>query len=350
MPTTIHITDKGNQNISGVKTFFDSGIFSNGGVSAVPLLNNPLSIVGSGNNYVQLNIQNRATGLIATADLVITANNGTDNSNFINLGINNSGYSDPLFNNTTGLDGYLIMDGGDLDIGTRTPGKIIEFHAGGTTESNVIARISENGLNIVSGTLTAPYGVYAPNIADIFPASTGKRRYVPEATVTFGTSVPPTGFINYFPIIIKKDAINPNIAIETTTATSVENIVNVGIYSGAGFEGATLFYSGKITIPSISSAGIYRTITNFTLPKGAYILGSCYTGTAATSTTYRNIAANGFLTYFGVPTGMSTFLDAGSASVSDFVAFETGFNNLTTIIGTGSWTRLSKSPAVCLEY
>jgi hypothetical protein len=144
----------GNQNISGVKTFIDSGIFSNGGVSAVPLLNNPLSIVGSGNNYVQLNIQNRATGLIATADLVITANNGTDNSNFINLGINNSGYSDPTFNNTTGLDGYLIMDGGDLDIGTRTPGKIIEFHAGGTTEANVIARISQTGLNIVSGNLT----------------------------------------------------------------------------------------------------------------------------------------------------------------------------------------------------
>jgi hypothetical protein len=152
------VYNTGAQTISGIKTFFDSGIFSNGGVSAVPLLNNPLSIVGSGNNYVQLNIQNRATGLIATADLVITANNGTDNSNFINLGINNSGYSDPLYNNTTGLDGYLIMDGGDLDIGTRTPGKIIEFHAGGTTESNVIARISESGFNLVSGNLTVTGG------------------------------------------------------------------------------------------------------------------------------------------------------------------------------------------------
>jgi hypothetical protein len=350
MPTTIHITDQGNQNISGAKTFFDSGIFSLSGAAPLFLPNNPLAIVGSGNTYLQLNIQNRATGVTATADLVITANNGTDSANFINLGINNVGYSDPTFNNTTGLDGYLIMDGGDLDIGTRTPGKIIEFHAGGTTEANVIARISQSGLNIVSGILSAPYGVYAPNIADIFPASTGKRRYVPEATVTFGTSVPPTGFINYFPIIIKKDTINPNIAIETTTSTSADNIVNVGIYSGAGFEGAKLFYSDKITIPNGSSAGIYRATTNLSLPKGAYVLGSCYTGTSVTSTTYRNIAANGFLTYFGVPTGMSTFLDGGSASVSDFVAFETGLNNIPNIIGTGSWTRASKSPAVCLEY
>ena len=154
MPTTIHITDQGNQNISGAKTFFDSGIFSLSGAAPLTLPSNPLAIVGSGNTYLQLNIQNRATGDKASADLVITANNGTDSANFINLGINNVGYSDATFNNTTGLDGYLIMDGGDLDIGTRTPGKIIEFHAGGTTESNVIARISQTGLNLVSGNLT----------------------------------------------------------------------------------------------------------------------------------------------------------------------------------------------------
>ena len=148
------IFNTGNQTISGVKTFFDSGIFSNGGVSATPLLNNPLSVVGSGNSYMQLNIQNRASGTFASADLVITANNGTDNTNYINLGINNSGYSDPAFTNGSGLDGYLFIDGGNLDIGTRTTGKVIEFHAGGTTLGSTIARISQSGLNIVSGNLT----------------------------------------------------------------------------------------------------------------------------------------------------------------------------------------------------
>jgi hypothetical protein len=148
------VYNTGAQNISGAKTFFDSGIFSLSGASPLFLPNNPLSIVGSGNNYLQLNIQNRATGTDASADLVITANNGTDSSNYINLGINNSGYNNASYNNATGYDGYLFIDGGDLDIGTRTPGKIVEFHAGGTTESKVIARISESGLNIVSGGLT----------------------------------------------------------------------------------------------------------------------------------------------------------------------------------------------------
>jgi hypothetical protein len=148
------VYNTGVQIISGVKTFFDSGIFSNGGIPAIALLNNPLSIVGSGTGYIQVNIQNRSTGLTATADLVITANNGTDNSNYINLGINNSGYNDPIFSNGSGLDGYLFINGGSLDIGTATPNTQIEFHVGGTTAANTIVRITPSGLNMVSGNLT----------------------------------------------------------------------------------------------------------------------------------------------------------------------------------------------------
>jgi len=141
--------------VTGYFSGLGSGTFSDGsGFITTVLSNNPLSVVGSGNSYMQLNIQNRATGNNASADLVITANNGTDNSNFINLGINNSGYNQPTFSNGTGFDGYLFIDGGDLDIGTRTAGKAIEFHAGGTTQDKTIARISESGLNLVSGNLT----------------------------------------------------------------------------------------------------------------------------------------------------------------------------------------------------
>jgi hypothetical protein len=148
------VFNTGNQNISGIKTFINSGVFSLSGAAALGLPNNPLSVVGSGNTYLQINIQNRATGTSATADLVITANNGTDNSNYINLGINNSGYNDQTFSNGSGLDGYLYINGGNLDIGTQTAGKNIEFHAGGATLKNVIARIDESGFNLVSGNLT----------------------------------------------------------------------------------------------------------------------------------------------------------------------------------------------------
>ena len=141
-------------NIYGSVNFKNSGIFSLSGAVAAELPNNPLSVVGSGNTYLQLNIQNRATGTTATADLVITANNGTDSSNYINLGINNSGYNDPTFSNGSGLDGYLFVNGGSLDIGTATPNTQIEFHVGGTTAARSIATINSSGLNIVSGNLT----------------------------------------------------------------------------------------------------------------------------------------------------------------------------------------------------
>jgi len=138
----------GNCNVSG------SGVFATSGATPLLLPNNPFTIVGSGNNYYQLNIQNRATGTSASADLVITANNGTDSTNYINLGINNSGYNDGGFTNGTGYDGYLFIDGGNLDIGTKTAGRFIEFHAGGTNQNNTIARITESGFNILSGNLT----------------------------------------------------------------------------------------------------------------------------------------------------------------------------------------------------
>ena len=195
-------TTGGNQTISGVKTFANSGIFSLSGATPLGLPNNPLATVGSGNTYLQLNIQNRATGTDASADLVITANNGTDSTNYINLGINNSGYNNSSFTNGTGYDGYLFIDGGNLDIGTRTPGKIIEFHAGGTTQEKTIARIDESGINILSGTyrvnnipsntftITLTHTSSTPNIGFNYfgmnemgysQASLGSRRRIPIA-------------------------------------------------------------------------------------------------------------------------------------------------------------------------
>lgn len=148
------VYNTGNQTISGVKTFANSGIFSLANATQLTLPNNPLSIVGSGNSYIQVNVQNRATGLFATADLVITNNNGTDITGYINLGINNSGYNDPSFSNGIANDGYLFVNGGNLDIGTQTTGTAVEFHIGGTTLNRTIARITSSGLNILSGNLT----------------------------------------------------------------------------------------------------------------------------------------------------------------------------------------------------
>lgn len=100
---------------------------------------------GSVNNYFQMNIRNLSSGTQASSDYVATANNGTETTNFVNLGINGSGYvyqsGNPI---ETGKpnDCYLIGSGNDLYIVNNNTAKSILFLVAGTAASNEAMRIS----------------------------------------------------------------------------------------------------------------------------------------------------------------------------------------------------------------
>lgn len=247
----------GNQTISGVKTFANSGVFSLSGAIPLGLPNNPISVVGSGNTYLQINIQNRATGTTATADLVITANNGTDTTNYINLGINNSGYNDPTFSNGTGLDGYLFINGGNLDIGTQTSNTAIEFHAGGTTAANTIARITSSGLNVlrdltVSGnaSITGHLSAASKSFLIDHPTQIGKKLQYgslegPEhgVFVRGKTNENIINLPNYWPALVDENSISVNL-----TPISAANNIYVVDYNNtriitSGNNGNYYFYT-----------------------------------------------------------------------------------------------------------
>jgi len=276
------VYNTGIQNISGNKTFLDSGIFSLSGTLPLSLPSNPLAIVGSGNTYVQFNIQNIETGTYSSADLVITANNGTDSTNFINLGINNVGYNDPLYNNATGLDGYLFIDGGDLDIGTRTSGKIIEFHVGGTTAEKVISRIDASGMNMVSGTYRVnnlPYNTFTINFqhtSDLLSA--GNNFFGNYATITSTTRASRT-------LIVPEAAT----ARKATWSQLVLVTGNPGLNSSGLFINATTnttgIISSSINNQSITLAANYYGDINppITVSAGDQIVCSIFCPTFATA-------------------------------------------------------------------
>lgn len=92
------------------------------------------------NNYAQLNIKNLSSGVSASSDVVATANNGTETSLYIDMGINGSNY----INNGNGVgatnDAYLYSTGNDLLIGNATPGKKVIIFNGGL-DSNANARL-----------------------------------------------------------------------------------------------------------------------------------------------------------------------------------------------------------------
>ena len=162
----------GDQNIYGQKFFYDSGLFANVVLATLP--NSPLGVGGSGNAYVQLNIQNITSGDNASTDLIITASNGTDSTNYLDLGLNNPGYNQAAYQGTSGNDGYLYVNGGGLTIGTQTPGKNVEIHVGGTTDANQIAEFNDKGLRINSGALTL-----------VAVVGSGNPVFIPD-TITFG--------------------------------------------------------------------------------------------------------------------------------------------------------------------
>ena len=92
---------------------------------------NALSIYGTINNYLQLNLQNTGSGAFASSDLVLTNDIGNENNFYVDLGINSSQFNNPGFVGDSG-DGYLYNLGNNFSIGNAGTGNFtrLNFFAG----------------------------------------------------------------------------------------------------------------------------------------------------------------------------------------------------------------------------
>lgn len=105
---------------------------------------NVISGKGTIDNYLQLNIQNNSSGTAASSDVVATADNGNETTNFVDMGINSSNYS------STGILGgintaYLYSTGRDFSIGNASASRNLLFFTGGTATTNERMRITSAG-------------------------------------------------------------------------------------------------------------------------------------------------------------------------------------------------------------
>jgi len=110
---------------------------------------------GRSEAYVQINHQNLNGN--GSGDIVVTANMGTDSTYYIDIGMNGNTYNYDGFTYAKPLDGYLIVQGeteelpgGNLVIGTTTPGKDILFVNGSIDESEIVVKYTyHKGLELL---------------------------------------------------------------------------------------------------------------------------------------------------------------------------------------------------------
>lgn len=138
-------------------------------ISHTPLANSLAYFTGNTSQYVQVNLEN--IDPLGSADYVATADVGSDETFYIDLGIQNSGQND---GNIKPLDGFLLVQGntgqigGNLIIGTisGTSGQETRFVSGGYEDANVIFKVGTYGLNIIKGDITSNATTRISNVAN----------------------------------------------------------------------------------------------------------------------------------------------------------------------------------------
>ena len=118
---------------------------------------NVVSGKGNLNNYLQLNIQNLNNGANASSDVVATANNGNESTNFIDMGINGANFTGPIGNAN---DAYLYSTGENLHIGNASSGgQHLGFFVGGDdVAANNKLQLNPGNLHELTGSLNASAG------------------------------------------------------------------------------------------------------------------------------------------------------------------------------------------------
>jgi predicted acyltransferase (DUF342 family) len=119
-------------------------------VGFIPVTNTVLSTNGNIDSYLQVALENANGGASATTDLIINADTATDTTNYLDIGVNSSGYNSPQFSIHGALDSYIYTSNGALTIGTASAAPI-QFFANGTLITNEVMRITP-GANVGIGT------------------------------------------------------------------------------------------------------------------------------------------------------------------------------------------------------
>jgi hypothetical protein len=312
------------------------------GVGGVPIIGDAVAqFGGSSNTFLQVNIQNRDGGDSASSDFVATNDIGDDESYYIDMGINSSGYNNVDYSIGGANDGYLYVNGNNLTIGTASASTAVIFHAGGTTAADEVLRITSDhyvgigttapsstlhvvGDSIIDGTLTVST---ASSSILFFGQATGT-----ELNVTSLARLPSDTRINGIAVCLLDGTNCP-----TGTTPSFQTVTNTGnttthdIAFNGGTSTSDFTVQGNLTVTGttvlqevdfVNATGDYLDIRTG-LSKPAYAEGRLFYDDVDKSLAYYNDSSD--ITFnIGQETMTRVFNQTGSTIPNGQAVYVTG--------------------------
>ncbi len=193
-----------------------------------------LSLTGNINSYYQGNIRNLSSGSSASSDWVATADNGSETTHYIDMGINGSGGGGAPF--TTANHAYLYSIDDTLNIGALGASADIRFYTtGGVAGPLERARIASSG-NFGIGT-SSPW-------ANLSVGTVNQSTTAPSFVIASSS----TGVATTTQFVVR----NGNVGIGSTTPFAKLSLLGS---AGSGANGPLMF-----SVATTSAAGVNTNI------------------------------------------------------------------------------------------
>ena len=148
-------------NVTGVLNVNGSIYCIQNSVTAITLTGVAADFEASTNSFYQINIRNASNGNNASGDYVATADNGSNTTHFVDLGINSSGYTQSTWTLNYSDGAYLYSQQDSFVIGTASNAPL-QLFTGNTLAANVKVTIDTLG-NVFVGTAGGKTGAVALN-------------------------------------------------------------------------------------------------------------------------------------------------------------------------------------------
>ena len=233
-------------------------------------------INGNANSSVDTVVVNYSTAANASADFAAYDSNGPSGSNFIDMGISGSGYSNTIWTINGPSDGYLYTGNTNMSIGTAAATSYLNFFTGGTLAGNERMRITAGGNVGINN--TAPLHKFSVNGNSYFGSDISVNGNSSFGNVTVsGTLVVSGSLVSVNTTTMQ---VNDNvIEIGFNNGNLTTDIIDTGIYSPSN-TGGVLVYSGiaRIAASSNSTVPLYKVFGTATNPNSALTILSSSTG------------------------------------------------------------------------